>query len=99
MRTVGVWINVLGVGAEVPAIHVVNVAVAIVINTRSAVKLSLVDADVGSKVFVVVVDTTINDGYNHILATGGSLPRLKEVDVGTGTATGKRAGIVVVPLT
>ena len=95
----GVWINVLGVGAEVPAIHVVNVAVAVVIYTRSSVKLILVDADVGSKVLVVVVDTTIDDGNNHILAAGGSLPRLKEVDVGTGTATGKRAGIVVVPLT
>ena len=94
----GVRIDVLGVGAEVPAIHVVNVSVAVVIYTRSSVKLILVDADVGSKVLVVVVDTTINDGYNHILATGGSLPRLKEVDVGTGTATGKCAGIVVVPL-
>ena len=94
----GVRIDVLGVGAEVPAIHVVNVSVAVVIYTRSSVKLILVDADVGSKVLVVVVDTTIDDGNNHILAAGGSLPRLKEVDVGTGTATGKCAGIVVVPL-
>ena len=96
--SVVVWIHVIAVGAEVPSVNVVDIAVAVVVNARRTVKLCFVDEHIGGEVFVSVVDTTIDDCHNHVFLAGSGFPRLKQVDVGTGTAARNGACVVVVPL-
>ena len=91
-------INVFGVGTEVPTIYVVDVTVTIVIGSGFTVELGFVEHNIVGKVFVSVVNTAVNDCDNCIFSAGVSLPRFKEVDVGTNTALRYATGVVVVPL-
>ena len=96
--TMAVGIDFSLVGAEVPAIYVVDISVAVVVDTRCAVKFGIVDAHVGGKVFVGVVHTAVDDCHNHIFPACCGFPGLEQVDVGTGHTVGYVAEILIVPL-
>src|SRR2546423_15378625 len=72
--------------AEVPAMHVINITVAIVVNAIAG-DLARVGPDVGGEVFVGDVDAGIDDGNNHVIAAGGDVPGARRTDV-----CGRRAG-------
>ena len=97
MCTVVVGIYLAVVGAEVESVDVVDETVAVVVDTGGAVELGGVDEHIAGEVFVVDVDTSVDDGDNNVGITCRDLPCLEEVDVGAGRHSG-RPGVVVVPL-
>ncbi|MBA7676634.1 hypothetical protein ES703_84878 [subsurface metagenome] len=50
---------------EVPAVHIINVAVAVIINTRLPIQLGGIGPDVGPEVLVPPVRAAIYHGNNH----------------------------------
>ena len=93
-----VWINVATIGAEVISVDIVYKTIVVVVNTRCAVKLRNIDAHVGCKVFVLIIYTTVDDGYHYFAASGLGLPRLKQVDVGAGYRCAQIAVVLIMPL-
>ena len=59
---------------EVVAIDVIDIAVAIVINTRSTTLFGLVDPHIGLKVGVVSHNATIKHCYNNAVVASCVLP-------------------------
>ena len=85
-------------GAEVVAVDIVYIAIAIIVDTGGTVELGLVYIHVLCEVLVAVVHTTVDNGHNHLGISGGHLPCLGKVDVGAGHSAGYGAIVVVVPL-
>ena len=84
---------------EVVTIYVVNESVVVVVDTRLAGKLGFVNPKVVLKVWVVDLETTVDDGNNHIFrASYTCLPCLEEVDVIAGNTALDASVVVVVPL-
>ena len=80
---VGMRIDFGFVRTEVPTVDVVGISVAVVVDTIFAVKLGRVFIDIGGKVFVGVVDSTVDNRHQYIRFSRGSLPRIEEIYVGT----------------
>ena len=92
-------IDVRRVDYKVVTIYVINKSIIIIINTRLAVKLGLINPKVVLKVWVVYLETTVNNGYDNILRTSNTcLPCLEEVDVIAGNTALDASVVVVVPL-
>ena len=66
---------------EVPAVHVVDVAVAVVVDAVAR-DLARVRPDVGGEVGVVVLDPGVDDGDDDVGAAGRRVPGRLGVDVG-----------------
>ena len=98
MRAVVVGIHICAVGAEVVSVDIVDISVAVVVYPGSSVKLRKVGAHVGCKVFVLVVDTAVDDCYHYVALAGLVLPCLKQVDVGAGYRCAYIAEILIMPL-
>src|SRR5262249_24139846 len=80
---------------EVPAVDVVDEAVAVVVDAVAG-DLARVGPDVGGEVGVVVVDAGVDDRDDDAAARGDGVPRLGGVDVGVGDAAGL-PGVVQAP--
>src|ERR1017187_10491637 len=57
------WSEILCV--EIPAEHVINIAVAIIIHSRATVKLAGVHPIIVNDVLMIDRDTTVDDGNNY----------------------------------
>ena len=93
-----VGINLAFVGAEVVAVDIVDITVAVIVLAGLAVELGQVDVEVLAQVLVAGVDTAVDDGDDNVGRAGRDLPGVKEVDVGSGDAVGYVAEVLVVPL-
>ena len=82
---------------EVPAVDVVDIAVPVIVHTLFAVELGPV-ADIADEVFVRIVDASVHDRHDHVVRSGGHLPRPKQIDVGSGDGIGHRSVVGIVPL-
>ena len=91
-------INRTTVGAEVISIDIVYKTVVVVVNTGCAIQFLKIDTHIAGKVFMLVVDTSINDGNHHIAFTGFGLPRFKKIDVGAGNRSSDFAIVLIMPL-
>ena len=72
---------------EVPAVHVVDEAVAVVVHTVAR-DLAGIGPDVGGQVGMEVIDPGVDHRHPHVLAAGGDVPRGWGVDVGSRRASG-----------
>ena len=99
MCTMRMGIDVGRVDYKVITIYVINKSITIIINTRLAVKLGLINPKVVLKVWVVDLETTVDDGNNHFIrASYTCLPCLEEVDVIAGNTALYASIVVVMPL-
>ena len=99
MCTVRVGIDVGRVDNKVVTIYVINKSITIIINTRLTVKLGLINPKVVLKVWMVYLETTVNNSYDNILrACNACLPCLEEVDVIAGNTALYASIVVVMPL-
>ena len=60
---------------------VIDIAVAVVIDSFHTVLLSLVHPHVGSKVRMVILNTLVADGHDDGRVSGGELPCVTDIDV------------------
>jgi len=86
----GVEVVVGGVNPEA----VVNEAVAVVVHAVAAVGFEL--SHVGGQVFMVVVNTGVNDHDHHVATAGGEVPGFGRINVGVKDAS-KLHGVVQTP--
>ena len=99
MCTVRVGIDVRRVDYKIVTIYVINKSITIIINTRLAFKLGLINPKVVLKVRVVYLETTVNNSYNNILrASNTSLPCLEDVGIIASNTTLYASIVVVMPL-
>ena len=80
----GVAADVAVVAEGVPAVHVVDIAVAVVVDAVRARGLSLVDPDVRVEVGVADLAAAVDDRADEVAAPGAEVPRVGRVDVGVG---------------
>ncbi len=81
---------------KVVAIHVVNIAVVVIVDTVSG-DFAGVDPHVGSQVGMVILDTLVLDADHHIAMAFFDVPGFGQVDVGIHRSAGL-ASVVVMPL-
>ena len=72
---------------EVPAVHVVDETVAVVVDTVAR-DLAGIGPHIGGQVGMDVVDPGVDHRHPHVLAAGGDVPRGWGVDVGSRRASG-----------
>ena len=53
---------------EFPAIYVIHIAVIVIVHALLSVEFSPV-ADISRQVLVIIVDSSVNHGHHHIIAT------------------------------
>src|SRR6185436_12972709 len=73
--------GLIGAVEKIPAVYVIDKTIAVVIDTVPG-KLSRVHPGVGGKVFVLKLDSRVQDYRNYIIAAGRDIPRASGVDVG-----------------
>ncbi len=74
-------VNRVVVVEEIPSINVVDESVAVIVNTRFAVQLSLVHPHVRCQIGMVILYALVNDAYDYISRMGAKIPRLRRVNV------------------
>ena len=86
MRAVAVVVHWVGVVVgEVPAVHIVHIAIAVVVDTVAGHFARIVPR-IGSQIGMGVVDARIDHGDNDSAGTGGCVPRFWGIDIGIGHA-------------
>ena len=96
VRAVAVVVHRVGIIiGEVPAHHVVDEAVAVVVDAVAG-HLAGIAPGVGREIRVVVVHAGIDDGDNHAARASGRVPRLRRVDIGIDDAA-RLSGVVEAP--
>ena len=98
MRAVSVAVlHVVVVLDEVPAVHVVDVAVVVAVDS-DPLGFTGIRPDVGGEIGVGEVDPGVDDRHHHALRTGGDIPRLRRVDVGADQPVAADGGVAEAPL-
>ena len=82
---------------EVPAVYIIDIAVAVVIHALFAVELRPI-TDIARQILVSVVDAAVHDRHDHIVAPCRNLPCTEKVDVSPRHGIGERAVVHIVPL-
>src|SRR5262245_65547448 len=78
-------LRVVIVGEKVPAVHVVDKAVAVVVDAVAG-DLAGIRVDVGGQIRVSEVNAAVQNADYYRAAAGGDVPRLGRIDVGIGHA-------------
>ena len=68
---------------EVVTIDIIYISVSVVVNARFSVELSLVYHHVLLEVGVVILETTVDDGHEHVALSCLSLPSFPHIGVGS----------------
>ena len=91
--------DVVIVGHEIVAVHVVDISVAVVIAARSAVELGLVDPKVGLDVGMGDIHSAVHYSHDYVFIAEDpvGVPGFLELDVHS-CGESVLAGVVVVPL-
>ena len=96
VRAVTVVVHRIGVAVgKVVAPHIVNVAVAIIVDAVSS-HLTGIAPSIGSQIGMVVIDASVDHGDNHRSGTSGRVPRFGSIDVDVCHAT-RLADVVETP--
>ena len=66
---------------KIPAVHIVNIPVSVVINASYAVCFGGISPKIGSQIGMGEVDAGINHRHNHIGAAGNHIPRARGIDL------------------
>ena len=80
---------------EVPAVDVVDEAVAVVVDAVTG-HVARVVPGIGRQIRMVVVHAGVDDGHHHAAGAGGRVPRLRGIDVGVDDAA-RLAAVVEAP--